>query len=513
MSQHLLEWQLIARTRPGTVDTSALPMDTISNPGTMNAIFNFARRPEFPNTVLKWRKASQCPGGAATCWCEPEKPGKCWERSEKPEMVQSILKGGEDSIGAAEAIQRVYFNIGSCAEQCWLNHLPDLRAIDPVQRNYGQTPLDIGQCRRDCASFRAIEDRLNNVVDFFLTARPADLAKARGVTPEALDAQLDQEFGAGSVALGAQVFGRTCARCHSSQANPSETTNFRVTDPADPTLRLDFLSNEKPIFASGVGTYAGRAMHSNHMATRVWDQYTSREVQQRPADPTVMEVMKGGGRGYYRPPSLLSVWAYAPFMLNNAIGPEVCGKPANKAIDFYSSPYVDDNDRLLANPPPCVPFDVSVDGRYRAVQAVDGSTAQSGETRAQGEPARSRYHHRHRVEGEARADQIRLVLAQAAQGIARDPDQQPALQGPVAGRRAAEARPRQARGEIQRHPHARAAQRADRESRPAGPRLLAAHTRQFHVRPLRARKPRSSRRSIRTCLAGWRTRATRSGRA
>ena len=321
MSQHLIEWQLIARTRPGTVDTSALPMDTVANPGTMNAIFNFARRPVFPNTVLKWRKASQCPGGAATCWCEPEKPGKCWQRSEQPEMVQSILKGGEDSIGAAEAIQRVYFNIGSCAEQCWLNHLPDLRAIDPVQRNYGQTPLDIGQCRRDCSSFRAIEDRLNNVVDFFLTARPADLAKARGVTAEALDAQLDQEFGAGSVALGAQVFGRTCAGCHSSQANPSESTNFRVTDPAD---------------------------------------------------PAVMEVMKGGGRGYYRPPSLLSVWAYAPFMANNAIGPEVCGKPENKEIDFYSSPYVDDNDKLLANPPPCVPFDVSVEGRYQLFkQSID----------------------------------------------------------------------------------------------------------------------------------------------
>ena len=54
-----------------------------------------------------------------------------------------------------------------------------------------------------------------------------------------------------------------------------------------------------------------------------------------------MEMMKGGGRGYYRPPSLLSVWAYAPFMHNNAIGPEVCGKPARAEIDFYSSPYVD----------------------------------------------------------------------------------------------------------------------------------------------------------------------------
>ena len=153
LSRHQLEWQLIAQSRPGTVDTSALPMDTVSNPGTVNAIINFARRPLAEHRVLKWRKASNCQSGEAKCWCEPAKPGKCWLQSEQTEQVPNILKGGEDSVGYAEAVQRVYFNIGSCAEQCWINHVPDLRAVDPAQRNYGQTPFDIGQCRRDCASF------------------------------------------------------------------------------------------------------------------------------------------------------------------------------------------------------------------------------------------------------------------------------------------------------------------------------------------------------------------------
>jgi hypothetical protein len=370
MSQHVLEWQLIARARPGTVDTSALPMDTVSNPGTMNPIYNFASRPTFDHRVLKWRKASQCPEGAsATCWCEPQKPGKCWGRSERIEAVRHILKGGEDSVGHLEAIQRVYFNIGSCAEQCWLNHVPDLRAIDPAQRNYGQTPLDIGQCRRDCASFRAIEDRLENIADFFLSARPADLHKARNVTPEQLDAQLDQEFGAGSVALGRQVFARTCAGCHSSQSGSTDFHAVDPQDPIDPKRRLDFLSSEQPVPVSVIGTYAGRAMHSNHMPSRIWDEYAARDLRERAVDPALNEVMKGSGRGYYRPPSLLSVWAYAPFMHNNAIGPEVCGKPSNKEIDFYSSPYVDANDRPLANPPACEPFDPSVEGRYKLFKA------------------------------------------------------------------------------------------------------------------------------------------------
>ncbi len=371
MSQHLLEWQIIARARPGTVDTSALPMDTAANPGTMNTIYNFAQRPTFEHRVLKWRQASNCPEGpGATCWCEPQKANKCWIRKEALEKVQHILKGAEDTIGAAEAIQRVYFNIGSCAEQCWLNHVPDLRAIDPSQRNYGQTPLDIGQCRRDCASFRAIEDRLENVVDFFLTARPTDLWKARGLaSPQDLDAQLDQRLGEGTVALGQQVFAKTCANCHSSQSGPYDNVNFRAVDPKDSTLRTDFLSNERAMPVSRIGTYAGRAMHSNHMPSRVWDEYAARDLQTRAADPARKEVLKGSGRGNYRPPSLLSLWAYAPFMHNNAIGPEICGKPSNKDMDLYSPPYVDNNEKPLANAPECRPFDPSVEGRYKLFEA------------------------------------------------------------------------------------------------------------------------------------------------
>src|SRR5882757_5347803 len=371
MSHDLLEWQLIARSRPGTVDTSALPMDTVSNPGTMNAISNFASRPLHEHRVVKWRKASNCPGGPnAKCWCEPAKANKCWSQSETTERVANILKGGEDSIGYQEAVQRVYFNIGSCAEQCWLNHVPDLRAIDSTQRNYGQTPFDIGQCRRDCSSFRAIEDRLDDVVNFLLSARPAELWQARGLSdPKALEAQLDQEFGEGSVAQGRQVFAATCAGCHSSQSPPFDNVDFRAPDPKDPTLRLDFLSNERPVLASRVGAYAARALHSNHMASRVWDQYAARDLHDRTPDPKLQEIMKGGGRGYYRPPSLLSLWAYAPFMLNNAVGPEVCGKPSKPELDLYSSPYVGADGKPLANPPACWPYDVSVEGRYKLFKA------------------------------------------------------------------------------------------------------------------------------------------------
>lgn len=372
MSQHRLEWQLVARARPGIVDTSALPMDQVANPGTMNAIINFAARPLYPHRILKWRMAGSCPVGAKpdACWCEPGKPGKCWERSEKTEPVPNILKGGEDSIGINEAIQRVYFNIGSCAEQCWVNHISDLRAADPAQRNYGQTPFDIGQCRRDCASFRAIEDRLDDVKAFFLAARPTDLWQARGLgSPRDLEIALDEEFFAGAVEQGRRVFAASCARCHSSQPGPYENVDFRATDPNDPTLRIDWLGNDATSPASEIGTYTARALHSNHMPGRVWEQYASLSLHERPADPNLPEVLKGAGRGYYRNISLLSVWAHAPFMHNNAIGPESCGRPADPSLDFYSSPYVDGDGKALANAPDCWPYDPSVEGRYDLYRA------------------------------------------------------------------------------------------------------------------------------------------------
>jgi hypothetical protein len=54
-------------------------------------------------------------------------------------------------------------------------------------------------------------------------------------------------------------------------------------------------------------------------------------------------------------------------MHNNAIGPEICGKPTQGPA-FYSSPYVDADGKPLADPPGCWPFDPSVEGRYRLYQ-------------------------------------------------------------------------------------------------------------------------------------------------
>ena len=385
-----LEFQVFAHARPGTSDTSAVPTDQINNPGTINAIINIPRRPTFAGEVVnKWRKVSECAAGAdeAACWCEPNRQGKCWQRSTSTEVgVHHILKGGEDSIGALEAIQRVYFNIGSCSEQCWVNHLADLRQVDPQQRNFGQTPFNIGQCRRDCPNFRAVEDRLQNIMDFLSSkeshatdlrvARENELRQKRSdarYDDAAFSADLDKEFGKDSVKRGSAVFAANCARCHSSIAEkdggPFTNRDFRAVDTAS-GLRADWMGNDQSTLVSEVGTSRCRALHSNHLAGHVWQEYGSETMRSRPADPNLKEPADGG-RGYYRNISLLSLWAHAPFLHDNSLGPELCGKPANGANDFYRSSFVDSDGKLLpaAQAPECSAYDPSVAGRFNVFKA------------------------------------------------------------------------------------------------------------------------------------------------
>jgi hypothetical protein len=134
-------------------------------------------------------------------------------------------------------------------------------------------------------------------------------------------------------------------------------------------VRKDFLSNEKLIPVTEVGTYRSRALHSNHMKGHVWEEYGSETLRAKPQVEDIDEP-HDGGRGYYRPISLLSVWAFAPFMHNNAIGPEICGKPADPAAELYRSPFVLPGTwTRMPSPPACVPFDPSVEGRYRLFKA------------------------------------------------------------------------------------------------------------------------------------------------
>jgi hypothetical protein len=116
-------------------------------------------------------------------------------------------------------------------------------------------------------------------------------------------------------------------------------------------LDKNFLSDDRRYPVYQLGTNIARAAGTNAMAGQVWAEFSSETYKQQeevgtirglhnPRDPDepIEWELKGGGRGYYRTPTLISMWATAPYLHNNALGmyvkdPSVRGR----MLSFYDS--------------------------------------------------------------------------------------------------------------------------------------------------------------------------------
>ncbi len=100
----------------------------------------------------------------------------------------------------------------------------------------------------------------------------------------------------------------------------------------------NFLSSEIRVPVTLVGTNSGRSMGTNGMKGQMWDNFSSDTYKALPSVGTVRffnpyskvdpdqwgnndaYTPPGGGPGYYRPATLISVWATAPYLHNNSLG-------------------------------------------------------------------------------------------------------------------------------------------------------------------------------------------------
>ncbi len=93
----------------------------------------------------------------------------------------------------------------------------------------------------------------------------------------------------------------------------------------------NYLSSEIRIPVTLVGTNSSRAMATNGIKDSVWDNFSSLTYKELPAVGTIgyfNPISKtpatydspGGGRGYYRPATHISLWATAPYLHNNSLG-------------------------------------------------------------------------------------------------------------------------------------------------------------------------------------------------
>jgi hypothetical protein len=94
----------------------------------------------------------------------------------------------------------------------------------------------------------------------------------------------------------------------------------------------NFLSDERRHPVTQIGTNSTRAAGTNAMRNHIWDNFSSETYKTLPTIPP-FEVdnpwgkngkstiaIDAGGPGYYRPPSLISLWSSAPFLHNNTVG-------------------------------------------------------------------------------------------------------------------------------------------------------------------------------------------------
>jgi hypothetical protein len=345
-------FQLLHSYRPGTLDTSLVSTDSIANPRTMNAIYQLG--PRLLQAMPFGRELLTGGQLGNKQFNDFVSSPPLVDLYDKPYVyTPRVLKDGSDSVGALGALNRVYLNIGLFSEE-WLLHF---NAFAGGQRI---TPIRIADAERNSIYWRATEQQTFYMAQFLVKAgqpdRLADLpAQVRSRYLTADEATLDR---------GKAVFAERCARCHSSKLPEpvvgmqgpgaencngadylkcwnkywawSKTDDFkqkmRAIVKAPDFLKDNYLSSEFRVPVTLLQTNACSPLARNALAGNIWDNFSSQSYKDLPSvgDITVQDpftgedrrfTMPAGGRGYTRPPSLVSLWSTAPFLLNNTVGP------------------------------------------------------------------------------------------------------------------------------------------------------------------------------------------------
>jgi len=329
MGEDSFVWQLLHTNRPGTLDTSFIATDYLNNPGTMNGIYSIKGR-------VSRAYPEQLAGGTLDLK----------NLDGNPQPTPRVLKEGADSVGFLGALSRVYLNIGEYWEE-WTAHFNPLVGIKK------QTPIRVKDAQRLSPHWNWSESHSPSLAAYFIkVAQPHHLADAPGgstyITTDT-----------NTLTRGRRVFAQKCASCHSSKQPP------QGVDPTSPQgiawfesevqkpdfLTDNFLGSEVRYPITLIKTNATRAVARNAMRDHVWDNFSSETYKNLPATGSIMFYdpltedptqkyrpwkVPADGRGYYRPPSLVSLWASAPYLHNNEMGVHVHGVSVDDRMKAFN---------------------------------------------------------------------------------------------------------------------------------------------------------------------------------
>ncbi len=370
LSQDNFVYHLLDSQPPGTIDTSLVASDNINNPNTMNAIWDVGARLDrsgiFVHRDPAYAAAYQARYGhnlfeqlSPASASMPDLLAGAPDALANPRPVPHVLLEGADSVGTWGALARVYLNIGTFSERWITLH-------NPLVGFRKQQPFKLSDLEANSVYWQANKWRVEYLAKFFLKASaPMRLRDAPGGRAYVKGDGVPWEP---ELAPGRKVFAEHCIICHSSkqpnglsgaprgpEAIPGDQLLAQLTDPGYRQWALaevekqdfwenNFLSSEVRVPVNVIQTEAGRSLGSNSVADHIWEDFSSDTYKQLPAVGTIRywnpftqtEVAwtaPAGGRGYYRPASLISLWATAPYLHNNSVGlfnndPSVAGRMA-----------------------------------------------------------------------------------------------------------------------------------------------------------------------------------------
>jgi hypothetical protein len=345
--EHNFAFQVFHTYRPGTLDTSLISTDNINNPRSMNAVYQLLPR---LLEAKRWGKETLVGGEQNNHQLNDYvKDGQLTTLYQAPDTVRTprVLKDGSDSVGVMGALNRVYLNIGTFSEE-WLLHFNALVGGKPV------SPIEIAVARKNSPYFVATEAQTFGTAEFFVrSTNPHYLKDAPGG-----DKYLTKDKAL--LTRGKIVFAENCARCHSSKLPDSDAfapegcngkdylgcwnkywastqtpefkSKMREIVLADDFLKDNYLSAEFRVPVTLLRTNACSPLATNALGGNIWNDFSSHSYKSLPSvgeitwyhpvtgEPHTYQ-MPAGGRGYTRPPSLVSLWSTAPFLLNNTVGP------------------------------------------------------------------------------------------------------------------------------------------------------------------------------------------------
>ncbi|MDR3100063.1 MAG: hypothetical protein LBV73_23730 [Paraburkholderia sp.] len=365
-------WQFVASQQPGTIDTSLVATDHINNPNTINAIFEMNARlaraavnpPEAQSkNNLMMRGIEDAPLFTLD-----------------PRHTPRVLLDGADSIGIEGALLRVYLNIGAYSEQ-WRRVQNTIVGFKPQRPFDIATIKDKSVYWNTTEHFRVeeLENFFTYVTQSGATvSQPMKLASTEEGLARITANQADSEKGRNVFIRNCAIchsskqppnlpitFSRDWRTENASGKSGitlpmdfADWNAFKLSKPwlayverlqqyiaAQPDHGQDFfekdnyLSTDVRVPVTLVGTNSQRAVGTNAMRGQVWDNFSSETYKSLPAVGLVhffnpfrktSAVDKwgnndeyappGGGPGYYRPASLVSLWATAPLLHNNSLG-------------------------------------------------------------------------------------------------------------------------------------------------------------------------------------------------